>query len=252
MQRTSLIKTIAAAIALGAAGIAAAQGFPRAGELEHSWRLSRGPEWDPAAAEGRCRLRVFVDDRATVNLRGDQIIVHTRTGRRSYDQGSYCNQPLPFHRIENFRVTSEQGRGHITDVRAPQRANDFTGSIAIADPAPAGETYVIDVAWNNPADLPARPLAAADPYPWFDDTRACQGRVRGDFLARNREDAYLEFIGLPVREGLAPDRERISGEAWARNRAESRPLRYECMVNSRANRVVASTYELRTGRTALR
>ena len=38
------------------------------------------------------------------------------------------------------------------------------------------------------------------------------------------------------------------GEAFARNRIESRPLTYECTLNDRTNRVLASNYELRGGR----
>jgi hypothetical protein len=70
--------------------------------------------------------------------------------------------------------------------------------------------------------------------------------VRGDFLARNRDgDAYLEFTGAPSRDDAGPNRERIRGEAWARNRVQSRPLTYECIVNERTNRVVTSNYEVR-------
>lgn len=249
MNRKLIHGVLAGVLSLGTLGLAAAQELYRPGDAEYMWRFSRGPEWNPAAPEGHCRLRVFVDDKATVQMRADQIIVRTRTGRRSYDQGSHCNQPLPFHAIDNFRVTAERGRGHITDVRAPHRGNNFTGSIAISDPDPAGETYVIDVAWTNREAIPARPLASNDPYPWFDESRACQDRVRTDFLSRNRdEDAYLEFTGVPARELFAPNRERITGQAWARNRMESRPLRYECTLNDRTNRVIASSYELQSGR----
>lgn len=244
MNRKCIPAALAAALALGS-GLAAAQDYPRAaGDLDRTWRLERAPEWNPDAPEGHCRLRIFVDDKATVSLRGDQIVVRTRSGNRSYDQGSHCTQPLPFHAVNDFRVTAERGRGHITDVRAPHRGNDFTGSIAIADPDPAGETYVIDVAWNNPGAMPVQPLTANEPRIAFDEARACQERVRVDFLARNSDDAYLEFTELPARSQFAPNRERITGRAWARNRMESRPLRYECTVNDRTNRVIASGYEM--------
>src|SRR5258706_4869603 len=198
MNRKSInaARCLVAALALGTAGLAAAQDSWRPGDPEYVWRFGRGAEWNPAAAEGHCRLKIYVDDKATVALRGDQITVHTCAGKRSYDQGSACNQPLPFHAVSDFRVTSERGRGHIVDVRAPHRDNDFTGSIAINDPAPAGELYVIDVAWSNPRELPARPLPSADPYPWFDETRPSQDRIRPDFLSRNNEDADLEFTCL--------------------------------------------------------
>ncbi len=229
------------AAALGASAAVLAQDYPRA--ETHTYRIARAPDWDPAAPDGSCRLRVFVDDRARINLRGDQIIVETRSGRRSFDQGSRCTQPLPFHRVEDFRVTSERGRGTVADVRIPNRRNNFTGSILVDDPQNGGDTYVIDIAWRNPEDRP--PVAMAEPSPWFDETRACQDRVRRDFLARNPDDAYIEFTGAPVREALGPNRERVIGEGWARDRDESRPMTYECLLNERTNRVLASSYEMR-------
>ena len=101
------------------------------------------------------------------------------------------------------------------------------------------------MAWHNPEGAAPRPLASTDPYPYFDETRACQDRVRGDFLARNRDDdAYLEFTGGAARDEVAPERERIRGEAWARNRTESRPITYECVLNARTNRVLSANYEV--------
>jgi len=237
------------AVALGAASVAVAQDYPRAAEV-NNYRIARAADWNLSSAEGHCQLRVFVDDRATVSLRGDQVIVNTRSGRTSYDQGSVCNQPLPFHEVADFRVSARQGRGSITDVRAPNRFNDFTGSVSIHDPQNNGDLYVIDVAWVNAGSV-ARPLASAD-APYLDETRACQERVRDEFLSRNSNDAYLEFTTVPRREDAGAARERIAGEAWARNRVDSRPVRYECMLNTRTNRVIASSYELRSTTTALR
>ena len=73
--------------------------------------------------------------------------------------------------------------------------------------------------------------------------------VRRDFLARNDDaDAYLEFIGVAQRDEAGPNRERIRGDAWARNRSESRPMTYECVLNDRTNRVLSSSYEMRARR----
>lgn len=240
---------LAAAGALAACASAAAI----AQDYNSSYRLGRAPDWNVNAADGMCRLRIWVDDRAQVQLRGDQIIVNTSSGKRSFDQGSVCTQPLPFHRVDNFRVTTEQGRGQVIEVREPTRRNNFTGGATIVDPQNGGESYELVMAWRNPDALPAQPLASNDPYPWFDETRACQDRVRGEFLSRNRDgDAYLEFTGMPARDEIGANRERISGEAWARNRNESRPLTYECVLNDRTNRVLSSSYELRgRGRVSL-
>lgn len=242
MKRILIDALVLGALTL-ASGAALAQ--PRYSD-DYSFRAGRAPEWNIAAADGMCRLRVFVDDKAQVQVRGDQVVVRTETGERSYDQGSVCTQPLPFNRVDDFRVTLESGRGTLHDVVAPTRRNNFTAALRIDDPQRAGETYEMVVAWRNPAGAPSSPLAANDPYPGFDETRACQDRVRADFLARNRDgDPYLEFTTTPSRDDAGPNRERIRGEAFARSRIESRPLSYECVVNERTNRVVTSSYEVR-------
>lgn len=242
MKRKCINALVLGALTLGSGAALAQQ--PRY-DGDYTFRAGRAPEWNLTAPDGMCRLRIFVDDKAQVQLRGDQIVVRTDSGSRSYDQGSLCNQPLPFHRVEDFRVTLERGRGAIADVLPPNRRNNFTGAVSIDDPQRGGETYEFVVAWRNPG-MPSSPLAANDPLPYFDETRACQDRVRGDFLARNRDgDAYVEFTGSPSRDEFGPNRERIRGEAWARNRNESRPLTYECVVNERTNRVVTSNYEVR-------
>jgi hypothetical protein len=248
MQKT-LIKLAVAGALFGSAA-AMAQDY-RLGDSPRTYRI--GPtasEWNLAANEGQCRLRVWVDDRAQVQLRGDQVIVNTRSGKRSYDRGSVCTQPLPFHSVDDFRVTMEQGRGRVTDVNSPNRRNNFTGAVTIEDPQSGGDNYELVVAWTNPEGRPAiAPQASSDPYPYFDETRACQDRVRRDFLARNDDaDAYLEFTGVAQRDEAGPNRERIRGDAWARNRSESRPMTYECVLNDRTNRVLSSSYEMRARR----
>ncbi len=181
--------------------------------------------------------------------RGDQVIVSTQSGRRSYDQGSVCTQPLPFHRVDNFRVVKEQGRGRISDVYPPNRRNNFTGTVRVEDSQRGGDNYELVVAWSNPEGR-GSPLASSDPYPYYDETRACQDRVRGDFVARNSEseDAYIEFVGVPLRDEVGPNRERIRGDAWVRLRARSRPITYECVMNDRTNRVLTTSFEWRGSR----
>jgi hypothetical protein len=156
-----------------------------------------------------------------------------------------CNQPLPFHRVDDFRVVAERGRGEVFDVNAPSRRNNFTSTITIDDPQPGGEIYEVLVAWRNPDAVRVAPLASNDPYPYFDETRACQERVRADFLRRNEDAAYIEFTAVPLRDEIAPNRERLRGEAWVRNRYESRPMTYECVLNERNDRVLSASYEVR-------
>jgi hypothetical protein len=242
MKRNLIAATVAGAFALCGALAATAQDYR--GD-SYTYRLGRAPDWNLASADGVCRLHIWVDDRAIVQLRGDQIVVNTATGKRSYDQGSVCTQPLPFHRVDDFRVSADHARGQVIEVRSPERRNNFTGSMVIVDPQNGGDTYDLVVAWRNPDAAPAGPVASNDPFPYFDETRACQDRVRREFLSKNEGDAYLEFTGLSDREIMGADRERVSGQGFARNRDESRAITYECVLNDRTNRVLSASYDLR-------
>src|SRR5687767_569355 len=125
-----LLKLAVAGALLGSAA-AMAQDY-RIGDTPFTFRVSpAATEWNLDAADGQCRLRVFVDDKAQIQMRGDQIIVRTQSGRRSYDQGSICTQPLPFHRVDDFRVSLEQGRGRVTDINQPNRRTNFTAGVTV-------------------------------------------------------------------------------------------------------------------------
>lgn len=242
MNRKILGAALAGALALCGSLAAQAQEYNYGDN--YVYRLGRAPDWNASAETGSCRLRIWVDDRAQVQLRGDQIIVNTRTGKRSFDEGSVCTQPLPFGRVEDFRVVANEARGRIVEVREPNRRNNFTGSIAIDDPQPGAASYDIVVSWRN-VDRPAVALAPNDPFPYFDETRACQDRVRREFLGKNEDDAYIEFTGNTERDDVGANRERIRGRAFARNRSESRFMTYECVLNDRTNRVLTASYDLR-------
>lgn len=138
-----------ACAALTAALVPSSWAEPRAGE-DYRLRVAHAPDWNLGAGDGRCDLSIWVDDRARVELRGDQIVVRSESGQRSYDRGSQCSQPLPPGRVEAFRVTPDGGRGAIVDVEQPSARNGFTGAFTIDDPAPGGDTYQMIVAWHLP------------------------------------------------------------------------------------------------------
>src|SRR6185436_2118678 len=47
------------------------------GQVEIQLRARQLPGWDARAREGRCEIRVWVDNRAEVRMRGDTIFVRT-------------------------------------------------------------------------------------------------------------------------------------------------------------------------------
>lgn len=154
------IKSLAAACALALAGAASAQ-TPRIvtlGELAYAPLITQSKG---APGEGHCILKIWVDDRATVMMRGDRVAIRTDSGRVSRDEGSFCSGPLPA-RVDNFRVeSSNQPAGRIVNLVAPDPRNDYTGAVTIDDPRDGGRLYVLDVWWNEPRDVRAPRVATA-------------------------------------------------------------------------------------------
>jgi hypothetical protein len=242
-------------IAVGAALVACASvalAEDRVYRVDESHVIQRAPEWNLAANEGMCRLRVWVDDTARVMLQGDRITVETDRGKRAFDQGSVCTQPLPAHAVDNFHVEVARGRGTVMEVREPDRHNNYTGTVSVVDPQNGGDSYELIMAWNTPGPIVGmapEPLPAPVPVPGyvaFDAARACQDRVRVEFLNRNRDgDAYVEFGAPPVTDHLGRERSTLHGDAWARNHNESRPIAYDCTLNDRTQRILSASYDLR-------
>jgi hypothetical protein len=258
MNASLISLALAGVAAVGTATAALAQDT----YLYHNdYRLGHAPGWNVAAADGSCHLRIWVDDRARVQLHGDQIVVDTNSGKRSFDEGSVCTQPLPAAPVSDFRVATARGRGQVVEVREPAPHNNYTGAMTIVDPQNGGDTYDLVVSWRNAGapvaaapvqtapvavvPVPVAPLAAAPEYVPDEQTRRCHMRVRGQFLGRNPESgAFLDFTGLPTRERINADVEVLRGEAWGGNRYESRGVSYRCEFNIHSSDVQASAYDL--------
>jgi hypothetical protein len=262
-QLTRLAIAVAAALAGASALAAHAEQRVYRIESDYAHRVAPVPEWNLAAGDALCRLNVWVDDRARIRLHGDRIEVETDSGKRSYDQGSACTQPLPEHAVDNFRVVVEHGRGTVMEVRSPESRNGYKGSVSVDDPQDGGDTYQLVMAWHNPGAIvgavpppvivgsTAAPVLADNAplgdYTYVDEVRACQDKVRAEFLQRNRDgDAYITFDGTPSTEHIVGlSRSHIHGDAWARNRTEDRRIRYRCTLDNQEQRVLSASYDLR-------
>ena len=105
------------------------------GQVETQMRVRQLPGWDARAREGRCEIRVWVDNRAEVRMRGDAIFVRTVEGSKGRDEGSECSQPLPYNSVRGFQIRQTAGRSRVTLAQEPSRMNNFTAMIAIEDRA---------------------------------------------------------------------------------------------------------------------
>ena len=246
-----VLKILAAAVLLAAAGSATAQEKLRFNPGEgyvFTPRYETHTATNPA--EGQCVLRVWVDDRATVLLRGNEIGVRTQSGKQARDEGSYCSSPLPTA-VENFHIehSNAPAGGRVTNLTPPNPRNGYTGSVSIDDPRDGGRVYVLDVRWLDANYRPVAPRVAVNPgygvYERFDEEAACQARVRSEIKARNRGNVDVEFRANVRKEQLGSGRERIRGAGIAERRDDSTRFGYECIVDDRNNRVVSANYEVR-------
>ncbi len=218
------------------------------GQFDIQVRARQLPGWDARAREGKCEVRLWVDNRAEIRLRGDSIFMRTIEGSKSRDEGSECSQALPYNSVGDFQIHQTAGRSPATLTQTPNRGNNFTAVIQIEDRQSGGDNYAFAVSWRPEEDV------AAAPAPFFDDVRACQDVVRQRFVTQNGRGSYIDFEPFANRQGYARDggrgrgqgrstQESIQGRGSARTRSESRDLSYSCGVDTRRNTVVSGSYE---------
>lgn len=225
--------------------------IPAVAQVDLQIRSRQLPGWDLRAREGRCEVKVWVDNRAEVRMRGDRIFVRTLEGSRAHNEDSQCSQSLPLNAVADFRVNQLAGRSRINLVQPPNRGNNFTALIEIEDQQGGGDNYAFEVTWR------AEPNVTNSPAPFFDEVRACQDLVRRRFQAQNGAGAYLDFDNFADRQGQDNDRmgngnrrnsrnnngtEMIRGQGTARSRDESRDVTYSCTIDTSRNRVISGIY----------
>ncbi|MBL8230600.1 MAG: hypothetical protein JNL98_19065 [Bryobacterales bacterium] len=133
------LKIIAVSI-LAAAGLAA---------QDTSFQVKRMKEWNEQSRDGRCVLRVMVDDEVDVELRGDQVLVRRISGQPGRDDGSECTQPLPRNFFTRFSLRGVDGRGEVRLSQEPRPGNNFTAIVTIRDTRRGQEGYTFELSWTT-------------------------------------------------------------------------------------------------------
>ena len=249
-----MLATVHSRLVLGAATlIASALCF---GQAEVQVRARQLPGWDPLQREGHCQIRVWVDDRAEVRMRGDRIWVTTLQGAKGRDEGSECSHPLPFNSVRDFQIRQIAGRSPVGMSQDPSRANNYTAMFTVEDRQGGGDNYVFDVTWRAEGDV------ASAPAPFFDDVRACQDIVRQRFTSQNGRGSYIDFDNFADRQNMMDTRnnrgrgnwqrqgqgrdqgqERIQGRGAAKSWSESRELTYSCIIDTQRSQVQSGDYQ---------
>lgn len=137
---------------LALVGVALAQQYP-------TFQPKRMRDYNAQAADGRCILRVRIDDETDVEMRGDRVLLRTLSGRAGRDDGSECSQPLPAGGFSKFSFRGIDGRGEVRLVQEPRLGNQWTAIVAIRDKRGGDEGYTFELSWT--ADPSTAPVASS-------------------------------------------------------------------------------------------
>lgn len=114
-----------------------------------TFQVRRSNDYSEDRRDGRCRVRVRIDDEADVELRGDTIRIHVIKGGPGRDEGTECNAPLPTSgNITNFRFRGIDGRGTPRLVQEPAARNQYVAVVNIQDPRGGSEGFTYELTWN--------------------------------------------------------------------------------------------------------
>lgn len=113
-----------------------------------SFRPKRTSDWSANRRDGKCTIRVRIDDNTDVVLRGEEVRLSVIQGRPGWDEGSECNSPLPFGGVSNFQFRGRDGRGDVRLVQEPRQTNRWTAIVNIVDSKGGDEGYTFDLTWN--------------------------------------------------------------------------------------------------------
>lgn len=111
--------------------------------------VRRTSDWSQDRRDGRCTIRVRIDDDSDVILRGDQIRIRVLRGGPGRDQGSECNAPLPISgNIRNFQFRGIDGRGNPRLLQPPSSRNNYVAVVNVQDPQSGDEGYTFELTWQ--------------------------------------------------------------------------------------------------------
>lgn len=136
--------------------------------------------YDPNRRDGKCVVRINVDDRVEVMLDYDRILVRTVSGRASSDQGSECNAALPRGGVRDFRFKGIDGRGEVRSIQEPSVSNGWRAIVSIHDSKGGDEGYTFEWTWNSDGTGGDRNTDRRRDGVWPGGTNSDRGGRRGN------------------------------------------------------------------------
>lgn len=127
--------------------------------LDAIFRPKQMKDYNDRANDGRCIIRVMVDDEVDVELNGDQVRVRVLKGNAGRDDGSECTQPLPLGGFSRFAFRGIDGRGEVRLVQEPRPGNNYGAIVSIKDSRKGTEGYTFELSWTTDGSAFWRPGA---------------------------------------------------------------------------------------------
>jgi hypothetical protein len=153
MQRSVFFKSLLVCLAAYAQG------------PDSLFRPKQMKNYEERSQEGRCVLRVWIDDEADVELQGDHVRIRVIAGQAGRDDGSECSQPLPEGGFTRFQWRGIDGRGEVRLVQEPRPGNNYTAIVAIRDKRAGGEGYTFELSWSHDGSRPVQAGSAQQGQP---------------------------------------------------------------------------------------
>ena len=102
------------------------------------------------SSNGKCIIRIMVDDAVNVRIGNGQIRVQTLSGRDTRDDGSECSAILRNGRnLSDFKFRGIDGRGEVRLQSDPRQDPRGEAVIYIKDSQGGDEGYTFEVSWQG-------------------------------------------------------------------------------------------------------
>lgn len=211
-----------------------------------TFQVRRTNDYSENRRDGRCRVRVRIDDEADVELRGDTIRIHVIKGGPGRDEGTECNAPLPTSgNITNFRFRGIDGRGTPRLVQEPAARNYYVAVVNVQDPRGGDEGYTFDLSWTwdgGGGSGGGGGFFPGGPSDQDAAERACLAELRNR-VGREQRAGVQSLFDTRLERGRG-GRDILRGSMNILRNQRTETATFECTLSSRENRVENVTYDL--------
>lgn len=216
-----------------------------------TFQVRRTNDYSENRRDGRCTVRVRIDDEADVELRGDTIRIHVIKGGPGRDEGTECNAPLPTSgNITNFRFRGIDGRGTPRLVQEPAARNYYVAVVNIQDPRGGSEGFTYELSWNwdgqggfgGSGGSGGGGFFPGGPSDQGAVERACLSELRNR-LGREQRVGVQGLFDTRLERGPA-GRDVLAGSMNLLRNQRTETATFRCTFYARDNRVENVTYDL--------